>query len=62
MAAVLTPSVTELEDERNRLLASQAASEDELRRRAEAYMVTPEEARVLRRLDQIAYLLGEDEG
>lgn len=61
MTVVLEPSVADLEDERVRLLEGSRFSEDELRDRASAYRLTFDESRLLRRLDEIAFLLGEDE-
>lgn len=58
---VLKPSVRDLETERRSLLDESRLTEDELRERAESYRVTPDEVRLLRRLDEIDYLLGEDE-
>lgn len=57
---VLKPSVEDLNREREGLLARVRMAEAELRDRAEEFLLTPEEARVLRRLDEIGFLLGED--
>lgn len=58
---LLEPSVTELELERARLLEKSRFTEDELRERASAYRLTPDESRLLRRLGEIDFLLGADE-
>ena len=58
MDALLTPTVADLEGERREILDGLVLDEADLRSRAEAYLITPDEARALRRLDQIAYLLG----
>lgn len=61
MTVVLEPSVNDLERERERLLADSRFSEDELRERAESYRLTFDESRLLRRLEEIAFLLEEDQ-
>lgn len=61
MTTMLTPSAEDLTRERRELLSTARLSEHELRERSAHYLVTPEEAQILRRLDQIAYLLGESE-
>jgi hypothetical protein len=58
---VLEPTVKELTTERDQLAASVPGGEDALRARAVDYRLTSNEARVLRRLDQIDFLLGDDE-
>lgn len=58
--AVLKPTVDDLQGERDRLIADLAFSEMELRERAQDFLVTPAESRVLRRLDEIDFLLGDD--
>jgi hypothetical protein len=60
MTTVLTPTVDDLRRERESLVDSLRLAEDELRTRAEDFLLSAEETRVLRRLDQIDYLLGED--
>ncbi|MDC5696443.1 hypothetical protein OO014_04175 [Intrasporangium calvum] len=60
MATLLTPTVPELESERARLLAETPRGEEDLRARAEDFLLTHEEARLLRRLDEIDFLLGRD--
>lgn len=62
MSTMLFPSVAELADERRDLLASLRITEDELRERASRELLTGGERQVLRRLDQIAFLLGAPEG
>jgi hypothetical protein len=61
MTVVLEPSVRDLESERERLLEGSPFTAEELRARAAAYSLTPEESRLLRRLDEIGYLLGEND-
>lgn len=61
MTTLLFPSVAELDEERRDLLASLRISERELRERAARDLVTTGERQALRRLDQIAFLLGEPE-
>jgi hypothetical protein len=61
MSPVLTPTVKSLEDERTELLAALRLTEDELRERAADFLLTPTEARALRRLDEIDFLLGDDD-
>lgn len=61
MTVMLHPTVDDLTAERADLLASLRLSEDELRSRADRELLTGGEWRVLRRLDQIAFLLGESE-
>jgi hypothetical protein len=61
MTVVLEPSVRDLESERERLLAASPFGVAELRGRAAAYSLTPEESRLLRRLEEIGYLLGEND-
>ncbi|GAA3620329.1 hypothetical protein GCM10022199_26000 [Marihabitans asiaticum] len=61
MTVVLEPTILELEAEREHLLAGSPFSEVELRERAAAYSLTPSESRLLRRLDEIRYLLGESD-
>lgn len=58
--AVLKPTLADLNSERDRLLDSLPFSEDELRERGSDFLLTPLEARILRRLDEIAFLLGDD--
>lgn len=58
MTVVLEPTVDELEDERGRLLDGSPFSESELLQRAASYSLTPDEARLLRRLEEIRFLLG----
>lgn len=58
--SVLRPTIDELQDERARLLRDAPFTEDELRERAADFLLTPAEARILRRLDEIAFLLGDD--
>lgn len=60
MDTVLRPTVDELERERKVILDGLPMDEADLRLRAESFLLTREEARALRRLDQISYLLGED--
>ena len=60
METVLRPTVDELERERQGILEGLPMDEADLRLRAESFLLTREEARALRRLDQISYLLGED--
>lgn len=57
---VRTPSVEELTTERQTLLEAVHVPEAELRARAADYLVTREEARIVRRLDTIDYLLGSE--
>lgn len=61
MTVVLEPSVRDLESERERLLERSPFTVEELRARAAVYSLTPEESRLLRRLDEIGYLLGESD-
>ena len=61
MTTLLFPSVAELDDERRDLLDSLRITEHELRERAARELVTTGERQALRRLDQIAFLLGEPE-
>jgi hypothetical protein len=60
MTTVLMPTVKGLEAERTELLRSSPLDETELRRRAAVFMLTPDEARTVRRLDEIDFLLGQD--
>lgn len=60
-ATVLKPTVDDLRREREKLVAALAFSEETLRERAADFLVTPEESRILRRLDVIDFLLGDDE-
>jgi hypothetical protein len=57
MSPVLTPSVHELEAEREELRKD--FEEADLRRRAVRFDLRTNEARALRRLNEISYLLGE---
>lgn len=59
MTLVLEPTVDELTREREELASNIPGGEDFLRERAVDYRITPDEARILRRLDQIDFLLGE---
>lgn len=59
MTTVLMPTVEALEAERSALMTTSPFDEAELRRRAAIFMLTPDEARIVRRLDEIDYLLGE---
>lgn len=61
MTVMLHPTVDELTTERSELLASLRLSEDELRSRADRELLTSGEWHALRRLDQIAFLLGESD-
>jgi hypothetical protein len=61
MTVVLEPTVHDLEAERERLLAGSPFTESELRERAAYYSLTPNESRLLRRLEEIGYLLGEND-
>jgi hypothetical protein len=61
MTVVLEPTVDDLVRERAELVAEIRSGESELRERAADYRLTVEESRILRRLDEIDYLLGEDE-
>ncbi|MEP9381121.1 hypothetical protein [Nocardioides sp. KR10-350] len=61
MTVVLEPTVEDLDRERAELLDEIRFTEAELRDRAASYRLTTDEARVLRRLDEIAYLLGDDD-
>lgn len=60
MTVVLEPSVDDLVRERDELVGALRSDEQELRARAAEYRLTVDEARVLRRLDEIDYLLGTD--
>lgn len=57
MAPLLVPSVQDLEAERSDLKSQY--DEDGLRGRAAVFDLRREEARALRRLDEISFLLGE---
>jgi len=59
--AILRPTEADLVSERERLLDALSLGEAELRGRAADYLLTAEEARALRRLDEIDFLLGDDE-
>ncbi|GAB3757902.1 hypothetical protein GCM10027599_24550 [Yimella radicis] len=61
MTIVLEPSVDDLELEREHLLKASPFTAQELHERAAACSLTPSEARVLRRLEEIRYLLGESD-
>lgn len=61
MTVVLEPTVSELEAEREGLLDRSPFSERDLRERASSYSLTPDEARLLRRLEEIGYLLEESD-
>jgi hypothetical protein len=61
MTVVLEPTVDDLVRERTELVAGIRSDERDLRERAADYRVTVDESRILRRLDEIDYLLGEDE-
>jgi hypothetical protein len=60
MTTVLLPTVEALQAERSALVSQSHLGEAELRRRAEIFMLTPEEARLLRRLEEIDFLLELD--
>lgn len=61
MTVVLEPTVHDLEAERERLLTGSPFTVPELRARAAYYSLTPDESRLLRRLEEIGYLLGEND-
>lgn len=61
MTVVLEPTVDDLVRERAELVAEIRSDESDLRERAADYRLTVDESRILRRLDEIDYLLGEDE-
>jgi len=61
MTVVLEPTVGDLVCERAALVAEIRSDESDLRERAADYRLTVDESRILRRLDEIDYLLGEDE-
>lgn len=46
-------------EERDALLADLALTLEEAREKASAYLLTPEEASVWRRVDELTWLLGE---
>lgn len=58
---VVTPSRSDLERKRATLLRRTHMPENELRRRAETYQVSVQEADALRAIDQIDFLLGDDD-
>ena len=60
MTVLLTPTEDDLRRERVGLLETVHLTEAELRARAEAFLLSADEARVVRRLVQIDYLLGAD--
>jgi hypothetical protein len=60
MSTLLTPSVDDLTAERERILSDLHMPEGELRARAEDFLLTTGEARALRRLGEIDFLLGDD--
>ncbi len=53
-------TVEELEQERVRLLAEARVPEEELRERGADYKISVKELRILRRLNQIDFLLGKE--
>jgi hypothetical protein len=59
--AILRPTEADLVSERERVLDTLSMGEADLRARADEYLLTAEEARVLRRIDEIDFLLGDDE-
>lgn len=59
MSAVIHPTVESLEAERTALVAEARFTERELQERAERHLLTPPEARILRRLEEIRWLLQE---
>ncbi|MSW69077.1 MAG: hypothetical protein F2829_03385 [Actinobacteria bacterium] len=59
MTSVLLPTEYDLRVQREELLAAMPFDEAELVARGDEGLLTPEEARVLRRLAEIHYLLGE---
>ncbi|WP_300680831.1 hypothetical protein [Nocardioides sp.] len=61
MTVVLEPTVSALEAERSALLKASPFTEGELRVRALSFSLTPDESRLLRRLEEIGYLLGEND-
>lgn len=61
MTVVLEPTVADLRAERAELVADIPAGEQDLRARAADYRLSVDEARILRRLDEIDYLLGSDD-
>lgn len=61
MTVVLEPTVDALMRERAELVAEIRSDERDLRERASDYRLTVDESRILRRLDEIDYLLGDDE-
>ncbi|KLO63089.1 hypothetical protein AA983_06920 [Dermacoccus sp. PE3] len=60
MSMMITHTSNELLDERRELVGCLKISEAELRAFAASWQLSSEEARVLARLDQIAFLLGDD--
>ena len=58
MTVVLEPTVHDLEAERVHVLAESPSPSLSARERAATYSLTASESRLLRRLDEIRYLLG----
>lgn len=60
MATVVSRSPAELREERRMLLDRAGMNEDELRRRAATYQLSPQQMDIVSALDNIDYLLDDE--